>query len=83
MLEKLLISFKEPEVRDLIPKILGSIVSYLEHLFMRVSNISAQDPLLKRLSLMVTTANRIIESSRNTFDPRKPSSSFGTNLLMR
>jgi hypothetical protein len=40
-------------------------IQRIEHLFMRISQISAHDPVLKRLSLMVSTANRILESERH------------------
>ncbi|TVY52293.1 hypothetical protein LCER1_G006486 [Lachnellula cervina] len=49
----------EDQVRELIPKIMGIYIQRLEHLFMRISNVSAHDPTLKRLSTMVALANRI------------------------
>lgn len=53
----------DDQVRELIPKIMGIYVQRLEHLFMRVSQRAANDPLLKRLSVLVTAANRILETS--------------------
>jgi len=64
-LETVLTSFHEQsdnledQVRELIPKIMGIYIQRLEHLFMRISNVSAHDPTLKRLSAMVSLANRI------------------------
>jgi len=55
----------EQQVRDLIPKIMGIYIQRIEHLFMRISQISANDPVLKRLSLMVSTANRILDGERH------------------
>ncbi|TVY33475.1 hypothetical protein LOCC1_G008560 [Lachnellula occidentalis] len=49
----------EDQVRELIPKIMGIYIQRLEHLFMRISNVAAHDPALKRLSAMVSLANRI------------------------
>jgi hypothetical protein len=45
---------------------MGIYVQRLEHLFMRVSQISAQDPILKNLSMMVSNANRILDTGRET-----------------
>lgn len=50
---------QEDQVREIIPKIMGIYAQRLEHLFMRISNLSAHDPTLKRLSAMVAMANRI------------------------
>jgi len=55
---------QEDQVRNLIPKIMGIYIQRIEHLFMRISQISAQDPILKRLSMMVGAANRILETGR-------------------
>jgi hypothetical protein len=35
---------------------------------MRVTQVSAQDPLLKKLSNLITTGNRIVDISRNPFE---------------
>jgi hypothetical protein len=40
---------------------------------MRVTQVSAQDPLLKKLSNLITTGNRIIEISRNPFEASQSS----------
>jgi hypothetical protein len=53
-------------VRELIPKIMGIYIQRIEHLFMRVSVVSANDPNLKRLSMLVTLANRILEAGRES-----------------
>ncbi|KAI9053863.1 hypothetical protein LZ554_002810 [Drepanopeziza brunnea f. sp. 'monogermtubi'] len=53
----------DPQVRDLVPKIMGIYVQRLEHLFMRISQVAAHDPLLKRLSLLVVAANRVLETA--------------------
>lgn len=39
-------------------------IQRLEHLFMRITNVAPADPLLKQLSQMVSTANRILELYR-------------------
>jgi hypothetical protein len=54
----------EQQVRELIPKIMGIYIQRIEHLFMRISQIAAHDPNLKRLSMMVSIANRILDSER-------------------
>lgn len=54
----------EDSTRNILPKIIGIYISRIEHLFMRVSQISAKDPILKRLSQIVTNANRILETAR-------------------
>ena len=59
---------QEDEVRQITPKIIGTIVSNLEHLFMRVTQVSAQDPLLKKLSTLIAIGNRIVDISRNPFE---------------
>lgn len=42
---------------------MGIYVTRLEHLFMRISQVAAQDPLLKRLSQLVVAANRVLETA--------------------
>ncbi|TVY22323.1 hypothetical protein LHYA1_G009010 [Lachnellula hyalina] len=75
-LEMVLTSFYEQsnnlenQVRELIPKIMGIYIQRLEHLFMRISNLSAHDPVLKRLSTMVALANRI--NGEQGRDPNAP-----------
>jgi hypothetical protein len=54
----------DDQVRNLLPKIMGIYTSRIEHLFMRISQIAAKDPILKRLSLIVTNANRILDTAR-------------------
>ncbi|KUJ09150.1 uncharacterized protein LY89DRAFT_741446 [Mollisia scopiformis] len=54
----------DDQVRELIPKIMGIYTQRVEHLFMRISQIAAKDPALKRLSQIVTSANRILETAR-------------------
>jgi hypothetical protein len=43
---------------------MGIYIQRIEHLFMRISQIAAHDPNLKRLSMMVSIANRILDSER-------------------
>jgi len=54
----------DDQVRELIPKIMGIYTQRVEHLFMRISQIAAKDPALKRLSQIVSNANRILETAR-------------------
>ncbi|TVY82474.1 hypothetical protein LSUE1_G003625 [Lachnellula suecica] len=63
----------EDQVRELLPKIMAIYTQRIEHLFMRVSNVSAQDPTLKRLSNMVLVANRI--NAEHGLGPEVPSPS--------
>ncbi|KAI9742426.1 MAG: hypothetical protein M1818_003960 [Claussenomyces sp. TS43310] len=49
----------EESVRDVTPKIMKILVQRLEHTLMRVSSVSPQDPLLKRITFLSSTANRI------------------------
>ncbi|CAL3966905.1 unnamed protein product [Diplocarpon coronariae] len=61
----------EPQVRDLIPKIMGIFVQRIEHLFMRISQVAAHDPILKRLSLLVVSSNRILETGVSSAAPNQ------------
>ncbi|KAK2624235.1 hypothetical protein QTJ16_006185 [Diplocarpon rosae] len=61
----------EPQVRDLIPKIMGIYVQRIEHLFMRISQVAAHDPILKRLSLLVVSSNRILETGVSSAAPNQ------------
>ncbi|POS85886.1 hypothetical protein EPUL_002515 [Erysiphe pulchra] len=54
----------DDQVRELSPKIMGIYRQRLEHLFMRISQISSHEPILKRISILVTAANRIIDTAR-------------------
>ncbi|RKF65389.1 putative wd40 repeat-like protein [Erysiphe neolycopersici] len=54
----------DDQVRELSPKIMGIYRQRLEHLFMRISQISSHEPILKRISVLVTAANRIIDTAR-------------------
>lgn len=54
----------DDQVRDLSPKIMGIYRQRLEHLYMRISQISSQEPILKRISMLVTAANRIVDTAR-------------------
>jgi hypothetical protein len=56
---------------------MGIYVQRLEHLFMRVSQHSAHDPLLKRISVLVTAANRILDTAR-TSQPHRSMGSVGS-----
>lgn len=51
-------------MRELSPKIMGIYRQRLEHLYMRISQISSHEPILKRISILVTAANRIIDTAR-------------------
>lgn len=54
-----------PQELDLIPRIMSIYTQRLEHLFMRTSQASgAQDPILRRLSNMVTHVSRILGLAR-------------------
>lgn len=55
---------QDDQVADLVPKIMNIYIQRLEHLFMRITNVAPADPLLKQLSQMVSTANRILELYR-------------------
>lgn len=35
-----------------------------DHLFMRISQVSPHEPILKRISLLISSANRIVETAR-------------------
>ncbi|ESZ91999.1 hypothetical protein SBOR_7614 [Sclerotinia borealis F-4128] len=61
---KMVSGYLEDQVADLVPKIMNIYIQRLEHLFMRITNVAPSDPLLKQLSQMVTTANRILELYR-------------------
>lgn len=54
----------DDQVRELSPKIMGIYRQRLEHLYMRISQISSHKPILKRISILVTAANRIIDTAR-------------------
>ncbi|RDW95301.1 WD40 repeat-like protein [Coleophoma crateriformis] len=73
----------DDQVREIVPKIMSIYIQRLEHLFMRISNVSAQDPLLKRISILVGSCNRLLDSCRSGMIPRAPSaasSARGTPL---
>jgi len=53
----------DDQVRELIPKIMGIYTQRVEHLFMRISQIAAKDPALKRLSQIVTNASRVLDTA--------------------
>ncbi|TQS36091.1 hypothetical protein Golomagni_03468 [Golovinomyces magnicellulatus] len=54
----------DDQVQDISPKIMGIYCQRLEHLFMRISQISAHEPILQRISALVSAANRIVETAR-------------------
>ncbi|KAM3077393.1 hypothetical protein ACMFMG_006740 [Clarireedia jacksonii] len=70
---KMVNGYLDDQVADLVPKIMNIYIQRLEHLFMRVTNVSPQDMLLKKLSQMVTTANRILDLYRERMSPRMSS----------
>jgi len=56
---------------------IGEMITQLEHFFMRVNTSNPHHDILKRVSSLITTANRILEAVRNPFHTR--ASSFGDN----
>ncbi|KAK7921208.1 hypothetical protein PG985_009230 [Apiospora marii] len=52
---------QESQVREVVPNILGGCVSQIEQLFMRISHISPQEPILRHLSQMMSMANQIVD----------------------
>lgn len=53
----------DPQVREVIPSILGSFVNQTEALFMRINARMPGDPLLRHLSQMAQMAKRIVETA--------------------
>jgi hypothetical protein len=47
-------------------------IQRVEHLFMRISQQNAQDPMLKRLSLVVSASNAVLQSSRRMWGDLPP-----------
>ncbi|CAG8960149.1 hypothetical protein HYFRA_00010628 [Hymenoscyphus fraxineus] len=70
----------DDQARNLIPKLMGIYTQRLEHLFMRVNNISPNNAYLKRFSMLINVANRILDSSRNDMRSREHSIS-GTSMM--
>ncbi|KFX86662.1 hypothetical protein V490_08970 [Pseudogymnoascus sp. VKM F-3557] len=64
-------SFSPDEIDPDVVKPCATLMELLkerfEHLFMRVSQASAHDPLLKRLHTLVTVTSRIMENMQRTF----------------
>ncbi|KFZ16550.1 hypothetical protein V502_05029 [Pseudogymnoascus sp. VKM F-4520 (FW-2644)] len=64
-------SFSPEEIDPDVVKPCATLMELLkerfEHLFMRVSQASAHDPLLKRLHTLVTVTTRIMENMQRTF----------------
>ncbi|OBT67994.1 hypothetical protein VE03_01579 [Pseudogymnoascus sp. 23342-1-I1] len=64
-------SFSPDEIDPDVVKPCATLMELLkerfEHLFMRVSQASAHDPLLKRLHTLVTVTTRIMENMQRTF----------------
>lgn len=58
-----------------VPKIIGVYIQRLESLFMRISIISAQEPILKRIANSVSTCNRIMDITRSRYS--QPASHTG------
>lgn len=50
------------DARSHIPKIIGTWIQRLEHLFLQITTVNAQDPHLKQVQNLVTSSKRIIES---------------------
>ncbi|KAI1820643.1 hypothetical protein F4861DRAFT_522200 [Xylaria intraflava] len=56
----------DPAVRDVIPKIMGTLLERVEKLFMRISSRSPTDPMLPHLSNMTHMATRIQNFARHS-----------------
>lgn len=56
---------QQEEVREHVPKIIAHYITRLEHVFMVISNTNAQEPVLKRISMLVTASNRLLEATRS------------------
>ncbi|KAI1002771.1 hypothetical protein K3495_g5433 [Podosphaera aphanis] len=54
----------DDQVRNLSPKIMGIYRQRFEHLYMRISQVSPHEPILKRLSFLVAAADRIVETAQ-------------------
>lgn len=52
-------SLQDPQVRDVLPNIMGRTISRLENLFMRINNRAPTNPILEQLSGMTLMANRV------------------------
>ncbi|KFY21447.1 hypothetical protein V493_07394 [Pseudogymnoascus sp. VKM F-4281 (FW-2241)] len=57
----------DPDVVKPCATLMELLKERFEHLFMRVSQASAHDPLLKRLHTLVTVTTRIMENMQRTF----------------
>ncbi|KAH8820559.1 hypothetical protein F5884DRAFT_849816 [Xylogone sp. PMI_703] len=66
-----------------VPKIIGVYIQRLESLFMRISIISAQEPILKRIANSVNTCKRIVEVTRTRYSQQPsyggPSGSYAAH----
>jgi hypothetical protein len=55
---------QEPQVREVVPNILGGCITQIETLFARINAISPREPILRHLSQMINMANQVIEVAR-------------------
>ena len=55
---------QEPQVREVVPNILGGCITQIENLFARINAISPREPILRHLSQMISMANRVIDAAR-------------------
>ncbi|KAK7752263.1 hypothetical protein SLS62_005797 [Diatrype stigma] len=51
----------DPQIRDVLPNIMGQFISRLENLFMQISSRAPGDPIRKHISGMTVMANRVRE----------------------
>ncbi|KAI0004799.1 hypothetical protein F4779DRAFT_59973 [Xylariaceae sp. FL0662B] len=56
-------SMQDPQVRDVVPNLMGSFTERIEKLFLRISSRSPSDPILQRLQAM----NHMVIRIRDTF----------------
>ncbi|TPX11672.1 uncharacterized protein E0L32_007651 [Thyridium curvatum] len=57
---------QDEQVRELTPKILSHIKARLEQVFIEISTISANDPVLKNIAQMASLINRIVDGAQAT-----------------
>jgi hypothetical protein len=56
---------QDQQVREVTPNIMKLVISRSENMFLRITAKDRQDPILKNLSQLVTTAKRILEATTN------------------
>lgn len=55
---------QEGQVREITPKVMSLLKGRLEHVFLRLSSTSPNDPVLKNISQMTSITQRITDSMR-------------------